>query len=434
MNNYEFGNIIYENRTKLNLTQNELAFKVGVTGKAVSKWENGKAYPNFEILKKLSSIFNISIDDMTKSQYKNKKITKIVITGGPCAGKTTGMSRIQSYFTKKGYIVLFIPETATELITGGVSPWTCSTVKEFQRILLNLQLKKEEMFLEAAKSMNGNKILIVCDRGTMDGKAFINEIDFKNIVNSVNSNEVELRDNYDAIFHLVTAAKGAEQFYNKENNCARYETLEEAKKSDDKIIKAWTGHPHLRIIDNSSDFDKKIYKLIKEISLFLGEPEPLEIERKFLIKYPDIKWLEKQTNCQKVEIIQSYLKSYNNEEIRIRQRGHNGNFVYFKTIKKTIDEVKRIEIEKRLTKDEYLDLLLEADPNKKPIRKTRYCLIYNNKYLELDIYPFWKDKAILEIELSEENEKIIFPKELKIIKEVTNNPQYKNSSLANNKY
>ena len=160
MNNYEFGNLIFKYRTKLNLTQNELANKVGVTGKAVSKWENGKAYPNFEILKKLSSLFNISIDDMLKKENINKKITKIVITGGPCAGKTTGMSRIQNYFIKKGYRVLFVPETATELITSGISPWTCATVKEFQRILLNLQLKKEELFLEAAKSMDNDKILV----------------------------------------------------------------------------------------------------------------------------------------------------------------------------------------------------------------------------------------------------------------------------------
>ena len=45
-------------------------------------------------------------------------ISKIVITGGPCAGKTTGMSWIQNTFAQRGYTVLFVPETATELITG----------------------------------------------------------------------------------------------------------------------------------------------------------------------------------------------------------------------------------------------------------------------------------------------------------------------------
>ncbi|MCD8120989.1 MAG: ATP-binding protein [Clostridiales bacterium] len=53
-----------------------------------------------------------------------QEITKIVITGGPCAGKTTAMSWLQNEFTEKGYAVLFVPETATELIGGGVAPWT----------------------------------------------------------------------------------------------------------------------------------------------------------------------------------------------------------------------------------------------------------------------------------------------------------------------
>ena len=90
---------------------------------------------------------------------------------------------------------------------------------------------------------------------------------------------------------------------------------------DDKLIAAWTGHPHLRIIDNSVDFEGKMKHLIAEIASFLGEPEPYEIERKFLIEYPDIKLLESMPNCRKVEIIQTYLKSENDEEVRIRQRG-----------------------------------------------------------------------------------------------------------------
>ena len=51
------------------------------------------------------------------------KISKIVLTGGPCAGKTTGMSWIIDNFTKRGYKVLVVAETATELIEGGAYPW-----------------------------------------------------------------------------------------------------------------------------------------------------------------------------------------------------------------------------------------------------------------------------------------------------------------------
>jgi CYTH domain-containing protein len=68
--------------------------------------------------------------------------------------------------------------------------------------------------------------------------------------------------------------------------------------------------------------------------------------------------------------------------------------------------------------------------NKRQIRKTRYCLTYDNQYFEIDVYPFWADKAIVEIELSDEETPVRFPKELAVIREVTEDEDYKNASLA----
>ena len=430
MNDYKFGNLLYKLRTKANLTQNDLAQKLCVSNKAISKWENGKAKPTTDTLKKISILFNIDIDKLLQIKQNDniKKIHKIVITGGPCAGKTTALSWIQNAFTDLGYNVIFVPECATELINAGISSKTCNGVIDFQNALMKLQLEREKIYETAAKKTKNDKILIVCDRGIMDSKAFITSLEFATILNELKKNEVELRDNYDAVFHLVTAAKGNEGFYTLENNPARTESIEEARLSDDKLIDAWNGHPHFRIIDNFTNFEDKMRKLIKEISLFLGEPEPYEIERKFLIEYPNINWLNK--NCKKLEIIQTYLNSKNDEEIRVRQRGINGSYIYTQTIKKYITDIKRIEIEKRLSKDEYLNLIMEADNTKRPIRKTRYCLIYKNQYFEIDVYPFWNDKAIVEIELNNEDQEIKFPNQLKIIKEVTNDSKYKNISLS----
>lgn len=358
------------------------------------------------------------------------EISKIVITGGPCAGKSTAMSYVQNAFTQMGYTVLFVPETATELITGGVAPWTCGTNADYQKCQVALQMEKERIFERAARTMKKDKVLIVCDRGVLDNKAYMTDAEFSEVLQSIPSNEVALRDNYDAVFHLVTAAKGAEAFYTTANNSARTETVDEARALDDKLIAAWTGHPHLRIIDNTSSFEDKMKRLLAEMMSFLGEPEPYEIERKFLIEYPNIQWLESNPSCQRVEIIQTYLNSADGEEVRVRQRGVGGNYIYFQTIKKKVSGLKRVEIERRLSQEEYLTLLMQADTTKRQIRKTRYCLTYENQYFEFDVYPFWKDKAIVEIELSDENATVIFPKEIKVIKEVTDDDAYKNASLA----
>lgn len=357
-------------------------------------------------------------------------LTKIVITGGPCGGKSTGMIRVQEAFEKLGYKVIVISETATELITGGISPVTCPTTQDFQYTNLSLQLFREKIYTEAALSMKAEKTLMLCDRGALDNKAYMTESDFNALLQRLGCDEVTLRDGYDAVFHLVTAAKGVDGAYSTANNSARTETAEEAIEKDERLISAWTGHPHFRVIDNSTDFDGKLHRLIAEIAAFLGEPEPMEIERKFLIEYPNLEWLESQADCAKVEIIQTYLNSEKGEEVRVRQRGSGGHYTYYHTVKRKISALKRVELERRITETEYLTLLMEADTSKRQIRKTRYCLTYRNQYLELDVYPFWKDKAILEVELSNENTPITVPSEIKIIKEVTDDESYKNASLA----
>ena len=359
-------------------------------------------------------------------------ITKIVITGGPCAGKTTGMTWIQNAFTERGYTVLFVSESATELISGGIAPWTCISNADYQRHQMHLQLEKERIYEDAAAHMPAEKVLIVCDRGALDNKAYMTDAEFAAVLDEIGMSEVELRDGYDAVFHLVTAAKGAEEFYTTENNTARTETAQQAAALDEKLIAAWTGHPHLRIIDNSTDFDGKMRNLIAEISGLLGEPVPYEIERKFLIEYPDIEALESLPNCQRVEIIQTYLQpgADEDEEIRIRQRGCDGNYLYYETRKRRISGLKRIEVEQRLTQQEYLRLLMNADTTRHAIRKTRYCLTSGSRYFEIDIYPFWNDQAIMEIELLKEDQEIRFPEQINVIREVTDDPDYTNAALS----
>jgi len=429
MRDYKFGTRIYNLRKGKGLSQSELGNLVGVSNKAVSKWETGEAKPAIPQLIKLSKIFDVSMDEILESNdKKEKQITKIVITGGPCAGKSTALTWIQDEYNKKGYSVVFVPESATELILAGLSSSTLKSNIEFQALLLKNQLNKEKLFEEYAKKLESDKVLIVCDRGAMDGKAYIKPDEYGQMLKYLGVTEVELRDNYDAVFHLITTANGAEEYYTLENNKARFEKLDDARKSDKKTLQAWTGHPHLRVIDNSTDFQGKMHKLITEISTFLGEVEPYEIERKFLIKYPNIKELEKI--AEKVEIIQTYLQASNGQELRIRQRGDGKNFVYTKTRKWKVNDIKRVEFESRISKEEYLSLLMDIDTTRTQIRKSRYCFVYNTQYMELDIYQFSKDKAILEIELNNENQKFELPKFIEVIKEVTNDDKYKNINLS----
>lgn len=360
-------------------------------------------------------------------------VINIVLTGGPCAGKSTGLSRIEQELTKRGYKVYVVAETATEVITGGIKPSEIPWL-EFQKSIFEIQTMKEKVFRERAEEYSnehGVNCVIIYDRGLLDAKAFMTNKDYTTLLKLEGKQELEVKDSYDGVFHLKTAADGAEQFYTLENNGARSETPEQARSVDKKIIKAWTGHPHLRIIDNSTNFREKIDRLMAEIYSLLGEPIPNEIERKYLIKMPNLEDLCTKYSVTKLNIIQTYLNGFPDVERRVRQRGIAGVYSYYYTEKRG-QGLTRIEVEKKISKEEYLDYLMEADTTLHQIRKDRYCFVYDNNYIELDVYPFWKKYAIVEVELNSEDQEVIIPSDIEIIKEVTEDKKFKNKSLASN--
>lgn len=154
--------------------------------------------------------------------------------------------------------------------------------------------------------------------------------------------------------------------------------------------------------------------------------DKIEAERKFLVDVVGV-----IPECRELEIVQTYLIKFNGFNNRIRKITENGNTVYIKTSKKTISSYERIEKEWQITREEYDDLMAMANPNKRPIHKIRQCIPWNNLTLELDTFisPTLPHR-LLEIEDVAENEQLSFPPFIKVIEEVTGNPNYYNSNIA----
>ena len=158
---------------------------------------------------------------------------------------------------------------------------------------------------------------------------------------------------------------------------------------------------------------------------------PLEIERKFLITCPDLAALERRPNCQRVDIVQTYLKTADSaESARVRLWESEGRRTYFSTRKRTINAMTRVEVEEEITPEAYEALLGQADPDCRPIRKRRYRLHENDLCYEIDVYPEWTDRAILEIELASEDQAFVLPDCVTLIREVTEDRRYTNHALA----
>lgn len=202
----------------------------------------------------------------------SKRVHKVVLTGGPCSGKTTGQARLSKFFENLGWRVFRVPETATHLLSGGVefNQMDADSVEEFQEDLLLCMIQTEETFFRLARKCEQN-CLVICDRGTMDARAYMSEESWDRVLKRNGLNAIELRDKrYDQVIHLVTAANGAEEFYNTEDNPTRTEGLELARMRDQATGEAWTEHPHLETIDNSTDFDTKLKRVIGAVCLKVG--------------------------------------------------------------------------------------------------------------------------------------------------------------------
>lgn len=357
------------------------------------------------------------------------EVIKIVLTGGPCAGKSTAVKYVSQQLDMYNIKNIVIDEQATKLFLSGKSPKNMGNY-EFHKLLFKEQLDNEKRQTEFASKFPNEKVVLICDRGLLDSRAYVTQEEFDRYSSLYGTNEDILRNSYDAVFHLVTAAKGAKEHYAFDSNIVRSENVDEAIRLDDDILSIWTGTPHLRVVDNSTDFDNKLARLMTEILGFLGEPEPLEIERKFLIEYPELDEINKIKVCRKVPIMQAYLTTPQNGNFRIRRRGEGDRAVYIKTVKIKINDIKRIEIENYISKEEFYKYLAQQECVTGIISKDRYCIVYNNTYYELDIYPFWNDRATLEIELLSENQPYDFPPFAKLIREVSFEPEYRNLALA----
>lgn len=356
-----------------------------------------------------------------------KQITKIALTGGPAAGKTSLISRIlKEFLVDNGWKVITVPETASELISEfGLGPFEgCMSMLDFQYFVISDQLHKEELALKGAEIVPQEKVLIVYDRAIFDDRAYIPQDEFETVLASFGKTPDEMLTHYDAVLHLVTSAKGAEFAYNY-GNAARYESVADARIRDDVTLEAWSAHPNVHVIDNSVNFEDKINRAIAEIYKIVGLSVPEVKKHKYLINMPDDSLID-SLNATEIHMAQTYLaNTVKNADRRVRKHLHTEDSMYFYAEKRLSDDGETYVTEKPISEKQYNEYLREADSSLATVEKIKYRFEYNNTKMEIDKYPFSKDRAILFIYGDAE-----IPYGIDVISDVTGDYEYKNRRLA----
>jgi len=386
---------------------------------------------------------NIDLESMMEAEQNKRKIWKLVLTGGPCGGKTTGQARLSTFFENLGWKVYRVPETATVLLGGGVNFGDLApyAAMEFQENLLRTMIQIENTFFALAEASQRN-CLVICDRGTMDASAFVSKQEWEEILARNHCDEVDIRDNrYHQVVHMVTSAKGADKFYSIVDHATRKEGLEEARERDTRAAEAWIGHPYVDIIDNSSDFEMKINRLISCVAVKMGIDigDRLKVNArkvKFAVNLP----LPRDSafpSFRDFEVVHHYLQTTSrNMQSRLRKRGRMGKWSYIHTIRKQVSG-QVIEVKTPLTHRDYTHLLDQQDPLHFTVNKIRRCFLYNNQYFQLDIYkdpchPRCKGLMLLETYTTLDPTDLLttLPDFLNINEEVTGDPAFSMFNLS----
>lgn len=359
-------------------------------------------------------------------------VHRIVLTGGPSSGKTTVIEKIKSVYSAQGIRVFVIEETATYLINKGIRPFGEGAIDlvDFQELVMRMQLAKEDIIDRAISMMPEADTLVIYDRGTIDNSAYINAEQFESVLARLNNvkNFAELMDKYDLVINLV----GASKFYTTANNEARSEDAAEAQRLGEVTLKAWIGHPKIKIVPPAETMDGKINEVLNIINQEM-QKTPVKRQEKYLVDLSGTELNRILASGKAKTIEQTYLESEDNVEKRIRKITFNGCTTYTLAVYKIREDGTKVIISERQIDEKNYRILLEFKKRgTKTISKTRYYFSDSGEYFYLDVFSDNNATGILEINVLE-NERVTIPEYVRVLEKVTGQEQYYNSRIAANK-
>jgi thymidylate kinase len=361
---------------------------------------------------------SFTIDPSDPNFNLDDEIYIVVLTGGPCAGKTTTMNKSLRQAIAIPHCEVFVAqEAANHLKNGNINFQSAGGDSTFQRLIITHQLEAERAAvitgIKHKYAHPEDKVIIVLDRSIMDGQAYFKKaVEFEEILKDFGLTTKAVYERSDKVIYLRSAAVGAEHAYTTSDGTKRDESIEEAAKLDQKVYKAWRKHPHFVVVDNIFRFNEKLDYAISEIFGVAGIKIPVKACRRFIIKTPNAFILHSNT---------SHLESFWDKSIFLKSEPANPNLyrsIRIRTGGKTItyhqseqrwDKVKNPRTNRvteeavydttfQISESTVLESLLQIDPHINSVEKMVNTFYVNDIfYCELSVFECNQEYGYLRV-------------------------------------
>lgn len=190
------------------------------------------------------------------------KTRKIVLTGGPCAGKSTIAELISRAFRDQ---LIVVPESASLLFRGGFPRWPdVESRAALQRAIFQVQAQAE---ISYEQHFPDHALLL--DRGTVDGAAYWPHGPQDFFAEMRTTEEAEL-GRYDEVIYLESAGQ-TDYGVHRLRNPTRTEEWDEARGLDERTRAIWAKHPSVHVVANCTAFSDKIFTVLKLVETALNK-------------------------------------------------------------------------------------------------------------------------------------------------------------------
>jgi predicted ATPase len=205
---------------------------------------------------------------MTSRQLEQGGVPTIVLTGGPCAGKSALIAKLPPLIeTRLGWHAITIPETVAWMGGNGMRREDFPDVTTFQSMQTRIQASHEDDAMQAARSMGNGNVLILMDRAIPDAAAYLPDNGYRRVLAANGLTKGQVMGRYDVVIFLHSVACRHGQLYRAQGNSMRIErNAIDAERADERTLMAYATHPHVREIADTETIDAKMEQVMEAVA------------------------------------------------------------------------------------------------------------------------------------------------------------------------